>query len=148
MELLEVNNLVYENLFNQLSFQVDQGKFITISGSNNCGKTTLIRILSGQIEVDNSIKLLGMLKEEYPQNLWKEITGTIIPQDNPTFLFQTIEDELNYMIHLFIKTEEEKQETYKEIIKKYKLTKFQKKNPNEVPEFIKIKLLIAEKMLG
>ncbi len=148
MELLEVNNLVYENLFNQLSFQVDQGKFITISGSNNCGKTTLIRILSGQIEVDNSIKLLGMLKEEYPQNLWKEITGTIIPQDNPTFLFQTIEDELNYMIHLFIKTEEEKQETYKEIIKKYKLTKFQKKNPNEVPEFIKIKLLLAEKMLG
>ena len=125
MELLEVNNLVYENLFNQLSFQVDQGKFITISSSNNCGKTTLIRILSGQIEVDNSIKLLGMLKEEYPQNLWKEITGTIIPQDNPTFLFKTIEDELNYMIHLFIKTEEEKQETYKEIIKKYKLTKFQ-----------------------
>ena len=95
----------------------------------NCGKTTLIRILSGQLEVKETIKLLGTYIEEYPQNLWKEITGTIIPQDNPEFLFDTVEEELNYTIHLFKKTEEEKKETYKEIVKKYKLTKFQKKLP-------------------
>lgn len=147
-ELLSVTNLSYLNLFDNISFQIDPGKFIMISGQNNCGKTTLIRILSGQIPVTKSIKLLGMFLEEYPQNLWKEITGMIIPQDNPTFFFSTIEEELNYSIHLFKKTEEEKKETYKEIIRKYKLTKFQKKNPNEVSEFIKIKLLLAEKMLA
>ena len=147
-ELLSVTNLSYLNLFDNISFQIDSGKFIMISGPNNCGKTTLIRILSGQIPVTKSIKLLGMFLEEYPQNLWKEITGMIIPQDNSTFFFSTIEEELNYSIHLFKKTEEEKKETYKEIIRKYKLTKFQKKNPNEVSEFIKIKLLLAEKMLA
>lgn len=147
-ELLEVSNLCYQDLFENISFQVEQGKFITVSGANNCGKTTLIRILSGQISTEQTIKLLGMYIEEYPQNLWKEITGTIIPQDNPTFLFKTVEEELNYTIHLFKKTEEERKETYKELIKKYKLTKFQKKNPNEVPEFIKIKVLLAEKLLG
>jgi len=147
-ELLSVTNLSYLNLFDNISFQIDSGKFIMISGPNNCGKTTLIRILSGQIPVTKSIKLLGMFLEEYPQNLWKEITGMIIPQDNPTFFFSTIEEELNYSIHLFKKTEEEKKETYKEIIRKYKLTKFQKKKPNEVSEFIKIKLLLAEKMLA
>ena len=147
-EFLSVTNLSYLNLFDNISFQIDSGKFIMISGPNNCGKTTLIRILSGQIPVTKSIKLLGMFLEEYPQNLWKEITGMIIPQDNPTFFFSTIEEELNYSIHLFKKTEEEKKETYKEIIRKYKLTKFQKKNPNEVSEFIKIKLLLAEKMLA
>ena len=147
-ELLEVTNLSYKDLFENISFQVEPEKFITISGANNCGKTTLIRILSGQIPTTQEIKLLGMYIEEYPQNLWKEITGTIIPQDNPTFLFKTVEEELNYTIHLFKKSEEEKKETYKEIIKKYKLTKYQKKNPNEVPEFIKIKILLAEKLLG
>ena len=147
-ELLSVTNLSYLNLFDNISFQIDSGKFIMISGPNNCGKTTLIRILSGQIPVTKSIKLLGMFLEEYPQNLWKEITGMIIPQDNSTFFFSTIEEELNYSIHLFKKPEEEKKETYKEIIRKYKLTKFQKKNPNEVSEFIKIKLLLAEKMLA
>jgi energy-coupling factor transport system ATP-binding protein len=147
-ELLEVTNLSYKDLFENISFQVEPEKFITISGANNCGKTTLIRILSGQIPTTQEIKLLGMYIEEYPQNLWKEITGTIIPQDNPTFLFKTVEEELNYTIHLFKKAEEEKKETYKEIIKKYKLTKYQKKNPNEVPEFIKIKILLAEKLLG
>ena len=147
-ELLEVTNLSYKDLFENISFQVEPEKFITISGANNCGKTTLIRILSGQIPTTQEIKLLGMYIEEYPQNLWKEITGTIIPQDNPTFLFKTVEEELNYTIHLFKKKEEEKKETYKEIIKKYKLTKYQKKNPNEVPEFIKIKILLAEKLLG
>lgn len=147
-ELLEVSNLCYQNLFENISFQVEQGKFITVSGANNCGKTTLIRILSGQIPTEKTIKLLGMYIEEYPQNLWKEITGTIIPQDNSTFLFKTVEEELNYTIQLFKKTEEERKEAYKEIIKKYKLTKFQKKNPNEVPGFIKIKVLLAEKLLG
>lgn len=147
-ELLEVTNLNYQDLFEDISFQVEPGKFITVSGANNCGKTTLIRILSGQISSKETIKILGMYMEEYPSNLWNGITGTIIPQDRPTFLFNTIEEELYYTIHLFKKTEEEKTETYKEIIKKYKLTKFQKKNPNEVPEFIKIKVLLAEKMLS
>ena len=147
-ELLEVINLNYQDLFENISFRVEEGKFITISGANNCGKTTLIRILSGQIPTKEAIKLLGMYEEEYPVNLWKEITGTIILQDCPTFLFKTIEEELKYMIHLFKKTEEEKEETYKEIIKKYKLTKFQKKDSNSVSEFIQIKLLLAEKMLA
>ena len=98
-ELLEVTNLSYKDLFENISFQVEPEKFITISGANNCGKTTLIRILSGQIPTTQEIKLLGMYIEEYPQNLWKEITGTIIPQDNPTFLFKTVEEELNYTIH-------------------------------------------------
>lgn len=148
MELLEINNLKYKNIFEDISFQIKSGQFITVSGGNNCGKTTLIRILSGQFEVKEAIKLLGTYVEEYPQNLWKEITGTIIPQDNPEFLFDTVEEELNYVIHLFKKTEEDKKETYKEIIKKYKLTKFQKKDPNMVPIFIKIKMLLAEKMLA
>lgn len=148
MELLEITNLKYQNIIEDISFQVKAGQFITISGGNNCGKTTLIRILSGQVKVKETIKLLGTYIEEYPQNLWKEITGTIIPQDNPKFLFDTVEEELNYTIHLFKKTEEEKKETYKEIIKKYKLTKFQKKDPNEVAIFIKIKILLAEKMLA
>ena len=148
VELLEINNLKHQNIFEDISFQVKSGQFITVSGGNNCGKTTLIRILSGQIETKETIKLFGRYIEEYPENLWKEITGTIIPQDNPKFLFDTVEDELNYTIHLFKKTEEEKQETYKELIKKYKLTKFQKKDPNEIPIFIQIKILLAEKMLA
>ena len=57
-ELLSVTNLSYLNLFDNISFQIDSGKFIMISGPNNCGKTTLIRILSGQIPVTKSIKLL------------------------------------------------------------------------------------------
>ena len=148
VELLEVNNLKYKELFEDISFQVGQSKFITVSGGNNCGKTTLIRILGGQIPTKETIKLFGRYIEEYPQNLWKEITGTIIPQDNYQFLFPTLEKELYHTIHLFKKTEEEKKITYKEIIKKYKLTKYQKKDPNKVPTYIQIKILLAEKMLA
>ena len=114
-ELLEVTNLSYKDLFENISFQVEPEKFITISGANNCGKTTLIRILSGQIPTTQEIKLLGMYIEEYPQNLWKEITGTIIPQDNPTFLFKTVEEELNYTIHLFKKQKKKKKKHTKKL---------------------------------
>jgi energy-coupling factor transport system ATP-binding protein len=147
-ELLTVENLTHEDLFENISFQVHQEEFMTISGGNNCGKTTLIRILSGEIPKTNTISLYGTHLEDYPQNLWKEITGTIIPQDNASFLLETVQEELEYTIQLFKKTKEEREKTYKDIIKKYKLTKYQKKSPNDLKVFVKLKLMLAKIMLS
>ena len=41
--ILNINNLTYLNIFENLSIYLEKNKIITISGQNNCGKTTLFK---------------------------------------------------------------------------------------------------------
>ncbi|MGY0375013.1 ABC transporter ATP-binding protein [Clostridium sp. JNZ J1-5] len=53
-------NTVNENIvFNKLNFRVNKGDFITIIGSNGAGKSTLLNIISGTIQADNGLIMLG-----------------------------------------------------------------------------------------
>lgn len=46
-------------LFNNLSFNIEEGDFITIVGSNGAGKSTLLNIISGCIEADRGSIILN-----------------------------------------------------------------------------------------
>ena len=64
-----------DNLLDGLSFQVQEGECVAILGRNGCGKTTLFRILTGEIGYDqgevyvNPGKRLGLISQipRYPQ---------------------------------------------------------------------------------
>ena len=64
-----------DNLLDGFSFQVQEGECVAILGRNGCGKTTLFRILTGEIGYDqgevyvNPGKRLGLISQipRYPQ---------------------------------------------------------------------------------
>ena len=53
-KILTVKNLTYKSILKDIDFSFQENTFYLITGSNKCGKTTLIRILSGLIEVENT----------------------------------------------------------------------------------------------
>jgi len=72
--LLEVKNLNVnldgEKIIENLSFQVAQGEFLTILGSNGAGKTVLLRTLLGFLPYEGIINWQQKLKSGYlPQGL-------------------------------------------------------------------------------
>ncbi len=77
---ISVHNLtkffvIGENLLEGLSFEVQEGECVAILGRNGCGKTTLFKILTGEMDYDdgeiyvNPNKKLGLISQipEFPQ---------------------------------------------------------------------------------
>ena len=71
---ISVHNLtkffvIGENLLEDFSFEVQEGECVAILGRNGCGKTTLFRILTGEIDYDdgevfvNPNKRLGLISQ-------------------------------------------------------------------------------------
>ena len=55
---IQVKNLVKffticENLLDGLSFDIQEGERVAILGRNGCGKTTLFKILTGEMDYDD-----------------------------------------------------------------------------------------------
>ena len=61
--------VIGENLLEDLSFEIQEGECVAILGRNGCGKTTLFKILSGEMDYDsgevfvNPHKRLGMISQ-------------------------------------------------------------------------------------
>lgn len=99
MYILSTENLTKKYgkkvIFENLSLSIESGSFIAIAGTNGCGKTTLLNILSGvsaatcgTICLDGSIAPNG-------SPLYRKKIG-FVPQDNPLFENLTVLDNLRF----------------------------------------------------
>ncbi len=80
-EVLEVEGLSKsygdEKVFENISFKLDKGEKIAIIGGNGVGKTTLLKILMGEIEADAGMFKWGqtITTSYFPQNTTDMVTG-------------------------------------------------------------------------
>lgn len=139
---LEINNLNYKNIIKDLSLSTEKKQFIAVSGSNKCGKTTLIRMIGGQIKSNKSIKVLDKYLEDYNISDLSRKIRMVIPSDQRPFFFDTLEKEL-----LFLKDNISNKEYLNDIIKIFKLNKYLYNNPNDLDMSIKTKVYLAKALL-
>lgn len=82
-----------KNVFDDLSFTVDQGESLAIIGSTGSGKTTLVNLLSRFYAVSaGNIKLSGQNINKLRESSLRELLS-LVPQKN-TLFFGTIRDNL------------------------------------------------------
>ena len=102
--LLEIKNLSFSTLWNELDFSVNSGEILHIKGINGSGKTSLIKVLCGLTKPDNGT-IYWQKKSIYqqPETYHKEIAyiahqngikNKLTPQENLTFAL-TIKRSVN-----------------------------------------------------
>lgn len=142
--IIEIRNLNYNNIFIDFNVAFPNNKFISISGPNNCGKTTLIRILDRQLVTRNSVYLSSNRIENYKITDLSSIIQCVIPKE-VDFVYQSLEDELKFNLNNTNISTSSQDNLYKELIKIFKLGKYQKTDINNVEPstLIKIQLVLA-----
>ena len=151
-ELLKVENLSfsydYKIVFDNISFEVDKNTINACLCSNNCGKTTLIRLLSGIDELkDGNVSVNGIdLNKDNFSDYQLEV-GTVLEDIDNQFICDKVNDELRYpLVNLGCK-EKEIQERVDLISQLMKISVILGKDILRLSYFEKIKVLIAASVI-
>lgn len=138
-DIIKITELTYNNLFTNFNISIPKNSFISISGPNNCGKTTLIRILDRQIFLSN-ITFDGKPLSNYSLDEYYQYVKTIIPFEF-NFTYETLEEEvLSYL-------NSKNKEDYNYLLKTLKISTLKNKNISTLPLKDKIKLQLVLSLL-
>ena len=110
MAFLSIENLCFSygstQVIKNFSIQAEEGSFTTLLGASGCGKTTLLRLVSGFLEPDSGeIKIGGQIINGILPN--KRKIGFVF-QDYALFPHLTVEQNLFYGLNLKKRTKESK----------------------------------------
>lgn len=102
MSILELQNISFSYkqtpVISNLNLNVEQGEFCTLLGSSGCGKTTILRLISGFLEPQKgTIKINGQIQNGILPN--KRKIGMVF-QDYALFPHLTVEENLLYGLKL------------------------------------------------
>ena len=143
---IEILGLNYLNLFKNFNLNIQKNAFSTISGSNNCGKTTLIRLIDGQLYSRNTISIFGKEYDEYKITDISSIIKTVIPLEF-TITQKTVEEELLYQLPLDM-SKVNCNKSVKECAKTFGLTKLLTKSVESLSEKELINLQLAVALIS
>lgn len=135
--ILKIKGLKHNNL----EISISENSISTISGANNCGKTTLMKILAKNIECESEIEYKGKKISEIDVDEYNNLVKIIIPK---AIIFDenSIEEELYNKCNFSYK---EKEQIINYLIKNLKIKKDINKNINTLTtkEIILAQIAIA-----
>ncbi len=146
--LIEIKNLTYNNILENIDLSIPKESFIAISGTNTSGKTTLIKIMSTLIDTTDKLIYNGKRIEEISKNeLFKEM-GIIIPEEVQRFENTTVEDELFAILENLPIDQSSKIKEYQRVLNLLHIENILTDNPNELTKLNYIKLLLGAALLS
>ena len=141
--MISIQNLNYQNILKNINLDIPENSFISISGNNKCGKTTLIKLLSGLLDDQESIILDKVYLNSLPKvELYKQVSF-VIPSLSLPFIFNSVEKELLFVLDNLGLDSNTKKNRYKKMISLFNLKNDTQKDPHQLFLFLKIKVLLA-----
>lgn len=139
-KLIEVTNLCYKDILDQITMTIKKDQFISISGTNKCGKTTLIKILGQLITVKNDVKYYDILKDN---QVSLKCIGLILNDNLIPFVKKTVEEELKFILKKLDNQNESVSKQLEEVIEECDLEEVRKEKIDMLSSLDYINFLLA-----
>lgn len=107
--LLNINDLKYKDLFNNMNIYIEKNKITSISGSNKCGKTTLMRIINRDIKDNFNIIIHNKDINSYTDQEYNNMIQVVFPTEyisNGNTIYNELKirtnekkDKINYIVN-------------------------------------------------
>lgn len=141
---IELNKINYKDILNNFSISFAKNKFYTLTGANSCGKSTLLRLISNEIELIDDINLNDKLLSDYDKIDYKKKV-TLLDERNIEFIEETISNEIKLLL---LKNNNYSKEYLKSTLLKYNLYDNRNKKINNLSLQEKIYLLFIKNLLS
>ena len=143
---IEINNLTkkfgQKTAIDNLSLQIGQGELFGFLGPSGAGKTTTIKMLTGQLKQDfGNAKILGQDTTKLNNNIFHQLG--MVTDNSGLYEDLTVYENLN----LFAKILNVKKTRIQEVLEKTKLTDQKKKRVKALSKGMKQRLLLARAVL-
>lgn len=148
MTKLYTKNLSYKSILKDINIEFIENSINYISGSNKCGKTTLIKILSGIFDIEKSIYYGKKDIYNFSSYELSTVFGRVLFEDIMNNTFSTIDQELLYKLDKLGLDQKEKKKRYKEVVKLFDFSDILYSNIDELSRFNRIELSIAIRLLS
>jgi energy-coupling factor transport system ATP-binding protein len=121
-----------------LSLYIESGQWVLISGSSGCGKTTLVRAITGIIphafdaDISGQIKINGIDTVVTPLSELAQNIGIVFQNPGSQLFHLQVEDEIKFGVRNLGYSEEEVKERAKWAMEAVGITKLRYCNPSEL----------------
>lgn len=140
--IISINNLSYSynkrKIFSNFNLEIEEGSWITISGPNASGKTTLVKIISGLIKTNSVHYKLKEIKKEI---------SVLFENEEENFMSETVKDELMLSLNPKNLTQKEIVEKFEDITDLLNITDLLDKNLRSLSSNELKRVLIAASLL-
>lgn len=146
-EIVKVKQLSYGNILDNINLTFYENKIHYISGSNNCGKNTFMRILSGGILSSNQVFYQGGDINTISSYEFSRMVGEVLTLDKD-FSFSIVKQEILYQLDRLNLDRGEHLKRYQEVVKLLQLKEQIEKNTSDLNGYEKLKLLVALQLVN
>lgn len=102
MNIININKLTYryneDFIFYNFDLSITKGSWVTISGANKSGKTTLVNILCGLIKTNSEITINELIVNEDNINDIRASIGVVFDNPENSFICDTLKEEFESII--------------------------------------------------
>ena len=139
--MLDIDNLSYRK-FSEFTLSFDDKTYYSIIGSNNCGKTTLFKIISGIIPSNDTVSCDNVTLNE--NNAYEYITkiGVVNRVNGNSFVYKKVIDEMMYPLINLGYSKNRCLYRINEVLEMFNVTNYLDKYINELDYYDKELLLI------
>ncbi len=102
MNIIEIKDLSFKYnadclALNKVSFNIEQGQYVTIIGHNGSGKSTLARLIAGLLEKENGSIFIdnNELNEENLEKI-REVIGIVFQNPDNQFIGSSVRDDIAF----------------------------------------------------